>query len=614
MADYLKDLITRVKKKKGEEISETPERLAHGFEREAPETIPEKKPLLRFAAKKPAEIDVMERRKPPEMPPAAEGPLEGLTEEKPAAGAWEIGEAAQEGLPAKGAEGMHVETGPEEITEAEKSAIEEEMERAEKIEIASYGDIKIYKVRGQPLLYYWIPVPRASAAEKAIISTIKEAATRIISIAPYKIRDPKERENAYYNKIMEILRESTEMRIPKTKMDFYAGAVVRDMIGYGIIDPLIKDDRLEEIMVIGANKPVYVFHRDYEMMITNIEFYSEKEIQDLINKIARQIGRRVDMGAPLLDARLPDGSRVNATIPPASVNGSTLTIRKFREDPYSIVDIIKMNTMSIEVAAFLWMCVEGMGVSPANLLISGGTGSGKTTTLNVLAAFIPESERIVSIEDTAELNLPLKHWIRLEAKPPGLEGTGELTLDVLTKNSLRMRPDRIIVGEVRHQEAFSLFTAMNTGHDGCMGTVHANSPQEAIVRVTSPPMNVPEVMLSGLDFILVEHRIHDKKKGTIRRITEIAEVSGVLEGKATTQVIYERDAPTDTLKRTNIPVAYLNGLQKLTGFSKKQIEAEWLARKRVLKNLVDNNIRSMAEVSRACQAYLEERGKPNAEP
>ena len=336
------------------------------------------------------------------------------------------------------------------------------------MQLASYGEAKIFKLEGKPLLFYFVPVIKPTRGEKNIINTIKEAATRIISIAPYKIRDPEQRRNAYKQRILEILRASKELNIPERRFEFYAEAVVREMVGYGIIDSLIRDDKLEEIMVIGAKKPVYVFHREYEMMLTNIEFFNEGEIVDLINRIGREVGRRIDISSPLLDARLLDGSRVNATIPPASISGASLTIRKFREDPYSIVDLINFGTLDAHTAAFLWVCVEGLGAKPANILISGGTGSGKTTTLNVMASFIPPTERIVTIEDTAELSLALTHFVSFEARPPGLEGTGELTMDILTKNSLRMRPDRIIVGEVRHAEAFTLFTALNTGHDGAL--------------------------------------------------------------------------------------------------------------------------------------------------
>jgi len=488
----------------------------------------------------------------------------------------------------------------------EKTLIEKELEESKKTELDSYGKVKIFKVPNKPLAYYFVPTTRPTAADRKIINTLKEATTRLISIAPYKIRNADERRIIYKQKIMEIIKSNPNLKIPETRTNFYADAVVREMVGYGIIDDLIKDDQLEEIMVVGPKKPVYVFHRKYEMMMTNIEFFSEQEIEDLVNKIAREVGRRVDVASPLLDARLTDGSRVNATIPPASISGGTLTIRKFRADPYSMIDLIRMNTINSDAAAFLWMCIDGMGTKPANILISGGTGSGKTTLLNVLASFVPERERIITIEDTAELNLPIKHWIRLESRPPGLEGTGELKMDILTKNSLRMRPDRIIVGEIRHEEAFTLFTAMNTGHDGCLGTVHANSPDETIIRLTSPPMSVPSIMLSGLDMIVVEHRYYDRKKGTIRRISEISEVYGALDGNPRTQTIFQRDPARDTLERTLVDSKYLKMLQNFTGSSRTKIEGDLAARKNFLDYLVAQNIRSLADVSEKAKSFIEQ--------
>ena len=489
--------------------------------------------------------------------------------------------------------------------EEEIGEVEKEISKAgEKILLDSYGPVKIYKVPGEKQLYYYIPVPRPTGSEKRIIRTLKEAATRLITISPFRIRDPEQRAAVYRQRIMDILEASPEIQIPRGKMAFYTEAVVREMVGYGMIDQLVKDDRLEEIMITGSRKPVYVFHRDYEMMKTNIEFFSDEEIIDLINRIGREVGRRVDFSSPLLDARLANGSRVNATINPASISGPTLTIRKFRKDPLSIIDMVNFGTVTTEVAAFLWLAVEGLEARPANILIAGGTGSGKTSTLNVLASFIPATERIISIEDTAELNLPMEHWIRFESRPPGLENRGEITLDILTKNSLRMRPDRIIVGEIRHDEAFSLFTAMNTGHDGSLGTVHANSAQETIVRVTNPPMNVPETMLSGLNFIIVEHRLHDRKKGTIRRITEISEVTGVLEGKAQVQEIYEWDAVKDTMKKTGVPSNYLRELAKLAGMTNAQIVKEIQKRQDFLGTLVKQNIRSIDDTSAKMNAFL----------
>ncbi len=489
----------------------------------------------------------------------------------------------------------------------EKNITEKELETEKKVELKTYGKVKIYQVPGKTMKYYFIPTLRPTLIERRIINTIKEATTRLVSIAPFKIRNPEERRFIYKQKVLEIIKNNPSLRIPQSRISFYADAVVREMVGYGLIDDLVKDDQLEEIMIVGSKKPVYVFHREFEMMQTNIEFFSEQEIEDLVNKIAREIGRRVDVSSPLLDARLADGSRVNATIPPASISGGTLTIRKFRADPYSIIDLIRMGTLSSEAAAFLWICVEGMGAKPANLLISGGTGSGKTTLLNVLASFIPERERIITIEDTSELNLPLKHWIRMESRPPGLEGTGELKMDILTKNSLRMRPDRIIVGEIRHEEAFTLFTAINTGHDGCMGTVHANSPEETLVRVTNPPMNVPKIMLAGLDFIIVEHRYYDRKKGTIRRVSEIAEVYGALEGNPKTQTIFQRDPVKDQLERTLFSSEYLKELEAFTGLSRQKIESEIELRKLFLENLLKNNTRELVEVNKRSVEFLEKR-------
>ena len=605
MPDYMDDLFAKIKKKGPADSSKK------GAEPPAPK--PQKTQSADSALKEKLEAITKGQKQAPSFSkpaPLFASPPQPEPSAAPSATATTLEEVKKQLLEIKKSQapaGQGVPE-PEKETEDLRSETEKEMDRSKKTEIESYGNAKIYTLPGQPLPYYWTPVVRPGSSEKAIINTIKEVATRVISVAPYKIRDPEQRRNVYYQRILEIIKDSPELNIPKAKFEFYADAVVREMVGYGIIDSLIKDDRLEEIMVIGPNTPVYVFHRKYEMMITNIEFFSDTEIQDLINRIARQIGRRVDISSPLLDARLPDGSRVNATMPPATVEGSTLTIRKFREEPYSIIDLIDTGTLDPHSAGFLWLCTEGLGTRPANILISGGTGAGKTTLLNVLATFIPDTERVITIEDTAELNLPLRHWIRMEARPPGLEGTGELTMDILTKNSLRMRPDRIIVGEVRHDEAFTLFTAFNTGHDGSLGTVHANSPQETVVRVTNPPMNVPDVMLSGLNFIVVIHRLHDKKLGTIRRVTEIAEVTGALKGKPKTTTIFKWDPISDTLKRTDEPMEYMVMLQELSGLTRKQIEEEIEKRAAYLIKMDREKVSEMRAATKRMKDYIVAKG------
>jgi archaeal flagellar protein FlaI len=493
--------------------------------------------------------------------------------------------------------------------EREADALISKWERTGTV-ITKYGDTEVYRVPDEPLFYYKTNIPKPSPSQKLIINTLKEATTRLVSTDPYKIRDPKQRQNIYYQKILEILENAPEINVPKHLFDFYAKAVVTEMVGYGVIDTLIHDTKLEEIMIIGPKKPVYIYHRDYGMMYTNIIFYSDDEIQDIIDKIARILGRRVDISNPLLDARLPDGSRVNATIPPASIDGSTITIRKFREDPYTIVDLVNFGTINLEVAAFLWCCVEGLGAKPANILISGGTGSGKTTLLNVLANFIPDSSRVLTIEDTAELKLPIKHIIRFEGKPPGLEGTGELTLDILVKNTLRMRPDRIIVGEIRHAEASTLFTAMNTGHDGCMGTIHANSARETLVRITSPPMDVPMLMLAGLDFIIVEKRMNTSR-GLVRRIVEIAEITGVYENSPKASIIFKWNPQTDNLERTNEPIRFFDIIKTYTKYNDADIKHILEERINLINDFVKKNIRNITEVSKMVQEVYTNNSKKN---
>jgi len=331
----------------------------------------------------------------------------------------------------------------------------------------AYGNVRILKVKGEPVPIYEIRLPELSKDEEKLLKMVRDRAVVEIQIDPESIPDMEERRRIFLKAVKNMVREMAP-NLSEGRIEILTELVVQNMIGYGRLDPLVRDDNLEEIMVIGTNKPVYVWHRRFNMCKTNIVFQDEKEILNIIERIAREVGRRIDQQSPLLDARLPDGSRVNATIPPISLDGPTITIRKFKKDPLTIIDLIKYGTLNTDVAALLWIFVDGLGVKPANILVAGGTGSGKTTTLNSLAMFIPPSERVISIEDTAELQLPIEHWVRLETRPPNVEGKGEITMDDLVKNTLRMRPDRIIVGEVRGPEARTMFTAMNTGHDGAL--------------------------------------------------------------------------------------------------------------------------------------------------
>ncbi|WP_296783615.1 CpaF family protein [uncultured Methanobrevibacter sp.] len=385
-------------------------------------------------------------------------------------------------------------------------------------------------------------------------------------------------------------------------LDRLSRKFLRDIIGYGAIDPLIQDDELEEIMIIGTSKPIFVYHREYGMMKTNLQFSDEGELRDLIDSIARQINRRIDQESPILDGRLMDGSRINATIPPVSADGPSLTIRKFKRDPLTIIDLINSRTISLDLAGFLWLCIDGLGVKSANAIISGGTSSGKTTTLNALSAFINPNERIITIEDTLELQIPHEHVIRMETRPANVEGKGELTMNDLVKNSLRQRPDRIIVGEVRADEAITLFTALNTGHSG-FGTLHSNDARETITRLTNEPMSVPEIMIQAIDFIIMQNRIYTPSGVSFRRISEVAEVVGMEEGTVQLNKIFQWNPERDTIDNIGITSNTLQQIANLSGKSIIELQNEIENRKLVLKHMINQNIRSVEGVNSVIELY-----------
>lgn len=396
--------------------------------------------------------------------------------------------------------------------------------------------------------------------------------------------------------------ENQNNSVSNEYLDNLSRRFLRDIIGYGQIDPLIQDDDLEEIMIIGTSKPIFVYHRKYGMMKTDIEFSNETELRDLIDSIARQINRRIDQESPILDGRLADGSRINATIPPVSADGPSLTIRKFRQDPLTIIDLINSRTVSLDLAGFLWLCIDGLGVKSANAIISGGTSSGKTTTLNALSAFINPNERIITIEDTLELQIPHEHVIRMETRPANVEGKGELTMNDLVKNSLRQRPDRIIVGEVRADEAITLFTALNTGHSG-FGTLHSNDARETITRLTNEPMSVPEIMIQAIDFIIMQNRIYTPSGMSFRRVSEVAEVVGMEEGTVQLNKIFQWNPERDTIDNVGVTSNTLQQIATLSGKSIPELKSEIENRKIVLKHMINQNIRSVDGVNSVIELY-----------
>jgi pilus assembly protein CpaF len=317
-----------------------------------------------------------------------------------------------------------------------------------------------------------------------------------------------------------------------------------DILGYGPLEQLLRDESVTEVMVNGHDR-VYV-ERSGKLERTAVRFVDEAHLMRIIDKIVSQIGRRVDESSPMVDARLPDGSRVNAIIPPLALSGATLTIRKFSRDPYTMNDLISFGSVSAKAAQFLAACVKGK----LNMLISGGTGTGKTTLLNALSSFVPNDERIVTIEDAAELQLQQDHVITLESRPANIEGKGEIRIRELVRNSLRMRPDRIIVGEVRGPETLDMLQAMNTGHEGSLTTIHANTPRDALSRLETlvmtggvelPHRAIREQIASAFDLLVQITRLVDGS----RRVTAISEVLGMESDVVTLQDIFVASPPEE---------------------------------------------------------------------
>ncbi len=371
-------------------------------------------------------------------------------------------------------------------------------------------------------------------------------------------------------KIVDDKVNDDEFLIPRIDREKVATELFNDIMGYGPIEELVQNPSYSEIMVNGPDK-IYVEDKG-KLKLTDLKFRDEEHLMNIINRIVSNVGRHVDEASPMVDARLADGSRVNAIIPPLSLVGPVLTIRKFGKKPITAQQLLKFGSLTPHMLQFLEACVKGK----LNIVVAGGTGSGKTTLLNVLSSYIPEDERIVTIEDAAEVQLKQEHVITLEARPANLEGKGAVTIRNLVKNALRMRPDRIIVGEVRSEETLDMLQAMNTGHDGSLTTTHANSPRDTVARLETmvlmsgmelPLRAIRDQISSAIDIIVQQSRLRD---GT-RKITSITEIIG-MEGDVVSMqdiFVYETDGAVDAtgkfIGKFNATGVRPNCLEKIKG-------------------------------------------------
>ena len=457
-------------------------------------------------------------------------------------------------------------------------------------------DVRIYQDEKESVPIYNISILNISPTTNIILNKIRDEFVSKVNIGAIPEEGEEDIKEKFKEEIL-ILIKRYFPNIDKRTSDLLVTHVIQENVGLGNIEILLGDRNLEEIVVNNATEPIWVYHRKHGWLKTNIIIGKEARIRHYATIIGRDVGKEVTLLKPLMDAHLKTGARVNATLAPISNKGNTITIRKFAEKPWSITGLLTSGTISYDAAAFIWVAVQ----DELSMLITGGTGSGKTSTLNAIANFFPANQRIISIEDTRELTLPnTLHWVPMETRLPNPEGKGEVSMLDLVINSLRMRPDRIIMGEIRRQkEAEVLFEAMHTGHS-VYATLHANNADETITRLTNPPINVPKPLISALSLILVMNR---NRRTGLRRTLQLAEVTS--SGDFVT--LLQLDVQKDKLLKVNDPKRTLETLELYTGMTKQEVEKNLVEKIAVLKHLVEKNIEDVHEIGLIVSRYY--RGK-----
>lgn len=484
---------------------------------------------------------------------------------------------------------------------ADSKALEKGVLERYSIEVDK-AKVKIEIRKETTQITYNLKVPEIGPATHALLDEIRNELVSATTIGMKEITDPTafgKIKSRFMRDADEFLKEKLPDIDGGTK-EFLIGKLMQDMLGLGDIEFLVNDPILEEVVIPSAKEPIRVYHKKYGWLKTNITIGREEEIINFSNIISRRVGRQINVLSPLLDAHLVSGDRVNSILYPISTKGNTITIRKFARDPYTMIDLINNNTVNMEVAVLLWLATE----YEMNIIISGGTASGKTVILNACMPFIPPNHRIISVEDTRELMLPdFLYWTPLVTRSPNPEGKGAVTMLDLLVNSLRMRPDRIILGEMRRkEEAMVLFEAMHTGHS-VYATLHADSAAETISRLINPPLSVPSNLLKAVNLNVVMFR--DRRKG-VRRVFQVAEFNE-LQGSIRPNILYRWIPEGDKIISHAESSTLFETLARTTGRSKTDISEDLKRKKMILEWLIKNKVRDLNDFGKVMNYYYSNR-------
>ena len=460
-------------------------------------------------------------------------------------------------------------------------------------------EIKVYTKSGEFVPIYDVSISGISKNTEIVLQKVVDELTSQVSIGMVDILDTKDT-GVIEKKFMQAIEILLNKHFPdadEKTINYLKSYLAQKSLGLGSIEILMDDINLEEVAVNSAEDPVWVYHKKYGWLKTNVRISDEARVRHYSTIIGRDVGKEITLLQPLMDASLLTGDRVKATLSPISSKGNTITIRKFLDRPWTVTDFIKSGTFSYEVAALLWLAVQ----YELSVLISGGTGSGKTSALNVLCSFFPPNQRIISIEDTREIQLPsFLHWIPMVTRLPNPEGKGEVSMLDLLVNSLRMRPDRILVGEIRRKrEAEVLFEAIHTGHS-VYATVHANDAEETIARLTNPPIDIPRTLLPAISMIVVQFR---NRRTGVRKTFQIAEIMP----DASPRVLMQLDIKSGQLQKANESIRLIETLQTFTGLTKQEIDADLKEKQGILRYLVDENINTVDDVGKVMAQYYSDK-------